>query len=158
MLLHVSVKDNYEVVKSEVAICKNCNCECTLHLLREVRKVSYLIVLSSTEITYHLTCSGCKALYFIEKKLLSELGDAKLASLMERTNSREYPFTLRFLFLIWPLCLGGPLVSLIIAWQANDYRVYFGDSSRTYFKFMFFLTIIANLYWGYFFYRAIVSE
>lgn len=158
MLFHVTEEKKFEVIRSQQVVCKNCKAQCPVHLLKEIRKVTAFFVFSSTHFSYHIACSSCMAIYFVNEKLVNQMGNSTLDKILERTGNREYPFMLRLMFLIWAVFVFMPLVGLIMAWQTNDYRVYFGDNSSKYHKFMIWISIFINLGWGYFIYSSVSAK
>lgn len=158
MLFHVSEEKKYEVIRSEQVVCKNCKAHSPVHLLKEMRKVTALFVFSSTHSSYHIACSRCKAIYFVKDTLFNELGDSSLDKFMEGTGNREYPLMLRLLFLMWVVCIFMPLVGLIMAWKTNEYKIYFGNRSTKFYKWMLWISILINAGWGCFVYSAIAEK
>ena len=145
-MLNYNVTKEYEVVRSEECRCSSCGERTTVSLLREVRTVSVLIVISQVEYNYHLACAGCQALFHVRRDRATD-GRHTIDELMGMAGRREFPLVIPFVFLVWIACLPIPLAPLVVAWKQNAHRIYFGDLSRKLFTALLVISVGLNLIW-----------
>lgn len=147
MLFHVSENRDHEMLRMESATCRHCHETCLIGLVRETRVVRVMVLFSGTTIGYRLVCSKCRGIFALPRTQIEELGGS-MPELMRLAGPRLYPAMLRILFGFWPLLFWPPLIGLLVAWRISDYRIYFGERSRTWWRRLLVLTVLANLGWA----------